>query len=388
MSDAHNGSGPRPATLLAQAGHFVDPATGAVVPPIHPATTYARTDDYAVRDGCRYSRDDNPGYGQVETVLARLEGGADALVFGSGVAAAQALLATLKPGDHMVAPTWAYHGVRKWIVRHCAHYGIELDLFDARQPDALEAAVRPGATRLVWIETPANPTWTVTDIELAAQAAHDAGARLVVDATVLTPVLCQPLAFGADYVLHSATKYLNGHSDVVAGALVTASADDAWQEVCAQRAGAGAVLGPFEAWLLLRGMRTLHLRMERVCANAMAIARHFAGHPALAEVLYPGLASHPGHGVAARQQNTTVGFGGMLSFRLKGGAAAAVALATATRLFLPATSLGGTESLIEHRKTIEGDASPVPDDLVRLSVGIEDAGDLIADLEQALDGVE
>ena len=387
MSDARNGQSPRPATLLAQAGHFVDPATGAVVPPIHPSTTYARTSDYTTRAGIEYSRDDNPSYGHVETVLARLEGGAEAMVFASGVAAAHALLATLKPGDHLVAPKWAYHGLRQWIIRHCEHYGIALDLFDARQADGLEAAVRPGQTKLVWIETPANPTWTVTDIALAAETAHEAGARLAVDATVLTPILCQPLAFGADYVMHSATKYLNGHSDVIAGALVTAAADDAWAQVRAQRAGAGAVLGPFEAWLLLRGMRTLHLRMERVCANALSVARQFADHPALIEVLYPGLASHPGHGVAARQQNTAVGFGGMLSFRLKGGPQAAVAFAAATRLFMPATSLGGVESLIEHRKTIEGAASPTPDDLVRLSVGIEDAGDLVADLEQALDGV-
>jgi cystathionine gamma-synthase len=248
--------------------------------------------------------------------------------------------------------------------------------------DGLAAAVEPGRTKLVWIESPANPTWPITDIAAAADIAHRAGAHLAVDSTVATPILTRPIELGADIVMHSATKYLNGHSDVVAGALVTARHDELWERIVAIRSGNGAVLGSFEAWLLLRGMRTLHLRVERASRTAQTIAEHFAGHARIVATLYPGLHSHPGHAVAARQMHG--GFGGMLSIRVAGGERAAIATAARVTVWKRATSLGGVESLIEHRASIEGAGSPAPPDLLRLSAGIEDAGDLIGDLEQAL----
>jgi cystathionine gamma-synthase len=238
---------------------------------------------------------------------------------------------------------------------------------------------------LIWIESPANPTWAITDIAAAAEIAHRAGARLAIDSTVATPMLTRPIELGADIVMHSATKYLNGHSDVVAGALVAARHDEFWERIAAIRTSNGAILGSFEAWLLLRGMRTLHLRLERCCGTAQAIAEHFVGHRRIAAVLYPGLPDCPGHAVAARQMHG--GFGGMLSIRVAGGESAAIAAAARVTVWKRATSLGGVESLIEHRASIEGPGSPAPPDLLRLSVGIEDAADLIGDLEQALAGV-
>jgi cystathionine gamma-synthase len=249
-------------------------------------------------------------------------------------------------------------------------------------PADVRAALRPGKTKLVWVETPANPLWTVTDIAATAQLAHDAGALLAVDSTVPTPVLTQPLALGADIVMHAATKYLNGHSDLIAGVLVTARDDDFWKRVKAVRAQLGGTLGSFEAWLLLRGMRTLYLRVRCASTSAQRIAEHFSKHPRVEAVLYPGLPGAGGHEIAKRQMSG--GFGGMLSLRTKGGEAAAIATAAHVQLWKRATSLGGTESLIEHRASVEGAGTPAPPDLLRLSVGIEDAGDLIADLEQAL----
>jgi cystathionine gamma-synthase len=257
-----------------------------------------------------------------------------------------------------------------------------VDFVDAASPDALAQAVCPGRTRLVWIETPANPLWTVTDIAGAAAIAHQAGAMLAVDSTAATPVLTRPLALGADLVMHSATKYLNGHSDVVAGSLTAARADEFWARLVAARSGGGAILGSFEAYLLLRGMRTLFPRVERACHSAQRIAEALARHPQVEAVLYPGLPTHPGHAVAARQM--TGGFGGMLSIRVRGGAEAAIAAASRVELWKRATSLGGVESLIEHRASVEGAGSPVPDDLLRLSVGIEDPQDLIDDIDAAL----
>jgi cystathionine gamma-synthase len=249
-------------------------------------------------------------------------------------------------------------------------------------PAAVQAALRPGKTKLVWVETPANPLWTVTDIAATAQAAHAAGALLAVDSTVATPVLSQPLALGADLVMHAATKYLNGHSDLIAGSLSTGADNEHWQRVRKVRAQIGGTLGSFEAWLLLRGLRTLHLRVRAACASAQRIAEHFDGHPQVRAVLYPGLPQFPGHEVAWRQM--AGGFGGMLSLRVQGGEAAAIAVAAQTQLWKRATSLGGTESLIEHRASVEGAGTPAPADLLRLSVGIEHVDDLIADLEQAL----
>jgi cystathionine gamma-synthase len=300
------------------------------------------------------------------------------------MAAIVAVLETLESGQHVVAPRIMYHGAQDWLRRLAERRGIALSLFDAADPTALPAAVRPGETAIVWIETPVNPTWDVIDIAGAAEAAHRAGAILAVDATASTPVLTRPLALGADLVFHSATKYLNGHSDLTAGILVTRVGDDRWEEIKLLRRLMGGVLGAFEAWLLLRGLRTLYLRVERASASALRIARHFEGHPKLTGALYPGLESHPGHAVAVRQM--TGGFGGMLSLLVAGDAEAARAIATRTRLFVPATSLGGVESLIEHRATIEGPHSQVPANLLRLSIGIEDPADLIADIEQALAG--
>lgn len=374
-----------PRSLAAQAGHFIDPATGAITPPVHPSTTFARDADYAPIGTTTYSRYHNPTYEQVERVAAELDEGAEALVFAAGMAAIAALFETVNTGQHMVAPTIMYHGAQDWLRRISEKRGIALSLFDAADPGALERAIRPGETAIVWIETPVNPTWDVIDIAAAAAAAHAAGAILAVDATVSTPVTTRPLDLGADLVFHSGTKYLNGHSDVTAGVLVTRQADARWQEIRLVRGLMGGVLGPFEAWLLLRGLRTLFVRFERASANALQIARHFEGHGKLEAVLYPGLESHPGHAIAKRQM--TAGYSGMLSLLVKGDAEDAKGVATRTALFVPATSLGGVESLIEHRATIEGPRSQVPRNLLRLSIGIEDARDLIADLEQALAAV-
>ncbi len=374
-----------PRSLAAQAGHFIDPATGAITPPVHPSTTFARDADYAPIGTTTYSRYHNPTYEQVERVAAELDEGAEALIFAAGMAAIAALFETVNTGQHMVAPTIMYHGAQDWLRRISEKRGIALSLFDAADPGALERAIRPGETAIVWIETPVNPTWDVIDIAAAAAAAHAAGAILAVYATVSTPVTTRPLDLGADLVFHSGTKYLNGHSDVTAGVLVTRQADARWQEIRLVRGLMGGVLGPFEAWLLLRGLRTLFVRFERASANAMEIARHFEGHGKLEAVLYPGLESHPGHAIAMRQM--TAGYSGMLSLLVKGDAEDAKGVATRTALFVPATSLGGVESLIEHRATIEGPRSQVPPNLLRLSIGIEDARDLIADLEQALAAV-
>ena len=277
-----------------------------------------------------------------------------------------------------------YHSLRRWIAAHAAEGHIAADFVDATSLDALRQAIVPGRTRLVWIETPSNPLWSITDIAGAAELAHAAGALLAVDSTAATPVLTRPLALGADLVMHSATKYLNGHSDVIAGSLTTARDDEFWQRLVAARSSGGAILGSLEAYLLLRGMRTLYPRVERACRSAQRIAECLVGNPNVAEVLYPGLPQHPGHEIAARQM--TGGFGGMLSIRVKGGEAAAIAAAARLRIWKRATSLGGVESLVEHRASIEGADSPVPPDLLRLSVGIEDPDDLIADLEAALGG--
>ncbi len=370
-------------TSIAQGMHFIDRTTGAVIPPLQPSTTFARDEDYQLLvPQHSYGRDDNPSFGPAERMLARLEDGEDALLFSSGMAAAMAVIQALKPGDHIVAPTIMYWGLRNWLKRFCDNWGLELDLFAPSDPDDLARKVKKGRTRIVWIETPCNPTWDVIDIAQAVNIARDAGARVVVDSTVATPVLTRPLELGADIVMHSATKYLNGHGDVVAGALVSARQDEFWERVCAVRAEGGAILGTFEAWLLQRGMRTLFLRVRRASESAMRIAHHFEGHKKLEAVLYPGLESHPGHVIAAGQMQG--GFGGMLSLRVKGGEKAALNVACKCSVFVRATSLGGVESLIEHRYSIEGANSPIPKDLLRLSIGIEDVTDLIEDLQQAL----
>lgn len=372
-----------PETISAQALHQIDSMTGGLSPAIHPSSTFVRDENYQLIDARHsYGRDENPGFAVAEKVLAELEGGSAALLFSSGMAAAMAVVQSLQPGDRIVAPKIMYWGLRNWLIKFCEHWGLRLDLFDTADPDALAKTVDKGKTKLVWIETPCNPTWDVIDIAAAAEIAHGIGAWLAVDSTVPTPVLTQPIKHGADIVMHSATKYLNGHCDVIAGALVTAKEDELWQRICQIRTEAGAILGSFEAWLLQRGMRTLFLRIRKACESAMAIAEHFEGHANLKAVMYPGLPNHPGHEIARRQMDG--GFGGMLSIRMKGGADSALAVVKRCKVFTRATSLGGVESLIEHRYSIEGKRSPIPKDLVRISIGIESVDDLIADLEQAL----
>ena len=379
MSEDHSTPGYRRATLAANFPGM-EAADGGVVPPWQPATTY-------VRGGNReftYLRDDGPVIATAEAQLAALEGAPEALLFASGMAAADAVFRALAPGAHVVVPDVMYWALNAWVKDQAAAGHLQVTGVDGTDLAAIAAAVRPGETQLVWIETPANPLWTVTDIAGAADIAHGAGARLAVDSTVATPILTRPIEQGADIVMHSATKYLNGHSDVLAGALATARDDDFWQRVRKVRTLGGAIVGSFEAWLLMRGMRTLSVRVARSSENAMALASWLTAQPGVAEVLYPGLAGHPGHVVAATQMQG--GFGGMLSVRVARGFNAAAKVAAATKLFREATSLGGVESLIEHRAPVEGPNSPCPDDLLRLSVGIEDIEDLKADLATALAG--
>jgi len=353
-----------------------------VVPPIHTATTYERAADGSYPGGRVYSRADNPTYDQAEALIASLEGAAAALLFASGQAAAAAVFMSLKPGDGVVAPRRMYWALRKWLLEFAAPWGLAVDFYENASTDELAATARARRPRLIWIETPANPTWDVTDIAAACEIGREVGATIAVDSTAATPMLTRPIELGAHIVMHSATKYLNGHSDVIAGALATARDDELWQRIRYARGGGGAVLGPFEAWLLLRGMRTLHLRVAAASANALAIARHFAAHPKLSHVLYPGLPAHPEHAVAAKQMRG--GFGGMMSLRVAGGESAAVAFAAKLRVFKRATSLGTVESLAEHRASVEGPGTLCPPDLVRLSIGIEHLEDLIGDIEQAL----
>ena len=372
----------KPKTVAAQMAGALEPVTGGVVPPVHVATTFIRDPDNQYRSGFSYGRPDNATVRQTEAVIAALEGGGEALLFASGMAAATTVVLALDPGAHVVAPREIYWGFRNWL-NGAVRFGYRVDLVDMSDLDQVKRAVT-SETRLVWIETPSNPLWGITDIAAVAEIAHAAGARLAIDSTAATPVLTQPLGLGADIVMHSATKYLNGHSDVVAGALVAAQSDELWQRIARVRSLHGAILGPFEAWLLMRGLRTLYPRVKAQSDAAALLATMLSRHAAVAEVLYPGLANHPGHDIAARQM--TGGFGGMLSIRVAGGEAAAIAAAARVKLWRRATSLGSVESLIEHRASVEGPDSPCPPDLVRLSVGLEDPEDLYADLDQALRG--
>ncbi|RLA14760.1 MAG: cystathionine gamma-synthase [Gammaproteobacteria bacterium] len=372
-------------SIVAQACHYIDAATGGLSVPIQTSTTYARDENYELMGDYSYSRHHNPTYDIVEQVAATLDGGAEAKVFASGMAAVAAVFETVNTGEHIVAPNIMYHGAQDWLRRISARRGIGLTLFDAHDIDDLKHAIKPGITSLVWIESPVNPTWDVIDIGVVAEITHYHEATLVVDSTVAPPVTTRALDHGADIVFHSATKYLNGHSDVIAGLLVTRECNERWEDIKLVRNLMGGVLGPFEAWLLLRGMRTLFLRFERASQNALKIALQLENHPALEKVLYPGLESHPGHEVAKRQMVN--GFGGMMSLLVKGDAEQAKKVATGTKLFVPATSLGGVESLIEHRASVEGPHSVVPKNLLRLSVGIENVDDLIADIEQSLDKI-
>ena len=369
-------------TLAAQAMGKIDATTMGIVPPIHVTTTFIRDDDNGYRKGNIYGRPDNATIREAESIIAMLESAPEALVFGSGMASAIACFLALAPGDHIVAPKVMYWALRNWLLTEGEHWGLKIDFVEMSNLAEVKAAVKKDRTKLVWIETPANPLWSITDIAAVAEIAHKAGAKLAVDSTCATPILSQPLALGADFVMHAATKYLNGHSDVLAGALACRVQDAYWDRIKMVRKTVGAILGPFEAFLLIRGMRTLDLRVHAACDNAMLLAEKFNRHPHVSEVLYPGLAASHGHAIAKRQM--IGGFGGMLSIRVKGGEAGAIRVAKEVQLWKRATSLGGVESLIEHRASIEGAGSPCPTDLLRLSAGIESGDDLFADLEQAL----
>jgi cystathionine gamma-synthase len=372
----------KPRTLAAQALGWEEHETHGVVTPIHVATTFIRDPDNQYRNGFVYGRPDNQTVRQCEALLAQLEEGAEAMLLGSGMSAATAIVMALPAGAHIVAPTVMYWALRNWLMNDAAVYGYRTTFVDTADLAAVKAAIEPGQTRLVWLETPSNPLWSVSDIAAISEAAHAAGAIVAVDSTVATPVFTRPLTLGADIVMHAATKYLNGHSDVVAGALVTREANDFWAKVRRVRSMHGQILGPFEAFLLMRGMRTLHVRVEAQARAALKLAERLKAHPMVAEVLYPGLTSHPQHALAARQMQG--GFSGMLSIRVKAGETAAISTAARVGLWKRATSLGGVESLVEHRASIEGAGSPCPTDLLRLSVGLEDIDDLYADLDRAL----
>jgi cystathionine gamma-synthase len=366
-------------TLAASALGAGEPTTRALTPAIHVATTYIRDEDSNYSTGFVYGRSDNISIHQAEALIAELEQASEAMLFSSGTAAATAVFLSLAP-THVVAPKIMYWGLRQWL-RDLPRYGHEVTFVDMSDLDAVRTAIIPGKTGLVWIETPSNPTWTITDIRAVSACAHLAGATVCVDSTVSTPVLTRPLDCGGDLVVHSATKYLNGHSDVVAGVIATDRRDAAWARIKDVRQRLGAFLGPFDAFLLLRGLRTLDLRIRAQCQTAALLAERLRVHPAVKTVLYPGLPDHPGHAIAVRQMNG--GFGGMLSIRL-GDRTEAITVAARVRLWRRATSFGGVESLIEHRASIEGRNSPCPDDLLRLSAGLEDPDELYRDLLQAL----
>lgn len=373
-----------PDTLAATALGWIDRETDAMAAPLRPSTSFLRDPENLGRAGRIFTRDDNPSYLQPEAVINALEGGGGCLLFASGMAAITSVFHRLRPGDHVILPVRVYSGLRDWLTHHGREWGLEVSYLPDYQPGTLEAAIIPGKTRMVWLETPSNPTWVVTDIRDTAEIAHSAGAIVAIDSTVSTPILTQPIRHGADIVVHSGSKYLNGHGDMMAGAAIVAPGrEDLLHDLQVLRNRYGTILGSFEAWLLLRGMRTLALRVRAASASALKIATFLEAHPAVARVLYPGLASHPGHAIAARQMQG--GFGGMLSFQLKGGEPFAMAVARNVRVIRQAISFGSTETVIEHRAGMEGPDTPTPRDLLRLSVGIENIDDLISDLAQALE---
>lgn len=371
-------------TLAIHAGQEPDPATGAVVPPIYQVSTYKQDGIGGLRGGYEYSRSANPTRTALEVCLAEIEAGARGLAFASGLAAEDALIRTVcKPGDHVIIPDDAYGGTYRLFAKVAEPWGVAFDPVPLGDAAAVRAAVRP-ETKLIWVETPTNPLLGIADIALLAGIAHDAGALLAVDNTFASPYLQRPLELGADVVVHSTTKYMGGHSDVVGGALIVSDAG-LGERLAFHQNAMGAVAGPFDAWLTLRGIKTLGVRMDRHCANAEKVADMLTRHPAVRQVLYPGLPDHPGHEVAAKQMRA---FGGMVSFRME-SEEAAVRVCERTKLFTLGESLGGVESLIEHpgrmtHASAAGSPLEVPSDLVRLSVGIEDAGDLLRDLELAL----
>ncbi|MER8068964.1 cystathionine gamma-synthase [Streptomyces sp. NPDC094034] len=384
MSDQHT-SEHHFETRAIHAGNTADPLTGAVVPPIYQVSTYKQDGVGGLRGGYEYSRSANPTRTALEENLAALEGGRRGLAFASGLAAEDCLLRTLlAPGDHVVIPNDAYGGTFRLFAKVVSRWGVDFSVADTSDPAAVRAALTP-RTKAIWVETPSNPLLNITDIAQLAGIARSAGAKLVVDNTFASPYLQQPLALGADVVVHSTTKYMGGHSDVVGGALIVDDSELA-DELAYHQNAMGAVAGPFDAWLVLRGIKTLAVRMDRHCENAARITEMLTSHPRVSKVLYPGLPEHPGHEVAAKQMKA---FGGMISFQVEDGEEAAVAVCDRAKLFTLGESLGGVESLIEHpgrmtHASAAGSALEVPADLVRLSVGIESGDDLLADLQQAL----
>lgn len=383
MSDRSNHGSSHPETIAVQALGTIDRVTGGVVPPLQPSTTFAREADYSLMvPGNVYARDDAPTVREAEDIITALEKAEVARLFASGMAAIATLLRAAASGP-VVIQNGIYYGTQLFAHRALAEHGVDVRWFDGDDLDTLAAALADGAPTLVFAESPSNPWLTVVDITACAKLAHAHGAKLAVDSTAATPILSTPLTLGADYVVHSATKSLNGHSDVLAGVIATNDVDSPlWAEICRERHDAGAVLGAFEAWLLIRGMRTLGVRVHAASANASAIAGFLAGHRAVETVRYPGLVGHPQHAIAQRQM--TGGFGSLLSFDVRGGEEAALGMAGRLQRIVRATSLGGVESLIEHRKSVENPMTNMPGGLLRLSVGIEHVQDLLDDLDQAL----
>ena len=371
-----------PDTLAVHGAHGPDAATGAVAPPIYLSTTFERSADGSLPHGFIYARDANPNRMALERVLAALEAGAAAAAFSSGQAATMAVFQALSPGDHVVLPESVYYGTRKLMDQVFGRWGLTMTGADMRDAENVAGAIRP-RTRLVWVETPSNPLLAVADIARIATLAHDAGARCAVDNTWATPIGQRPLDLGADLVMHSTTKYLGGHGDVMGGAIVAREDDDFFQRVRLVQTAGGAIAAPFDCWLVVRGIKTLPHRVRAHSANAMAIASFLEAHANVEAVHYPGLASHRGHDIAARQMTA---FGGMVSVQVRGGREASLRTKARVRVFTRATSLGGPESLIEHRASVESPDSGTPDNLLRLSIGLEHADDLIADLDQALTG--
>ena len=368
-------------TLAVHKGRMVDPSTRAVTPPLHMSTTFERDADGSYPQGYVYGRSDNPNRRLLEECVAALEVGEDAAAFSSGMAAIMSVFQALRPGDHVVAPLDIYHGTARLLREIMAPWGLRATFVDMSEPEAVIGAIGD-STRMLFIETPSNPLLKITDVAAVANFARERGIHTVCDNTWATPVLQRPLEFGVDLVVHSSTKYLGGHGDVTGGVVVAARREELFERIRQVQQDGGAVPSPFDCWLLLRSIRTLPYRVRAHTRNAARIAEFLAGHPRVAEVFYPGLTPHPGHETARRQMQD---FGGMLSFRVKGGRDAAFAVAARTRLFTRATSLGSYESLIEHRASIEGPESATPQDLLRVSVGLENAEDLVADLAQALE---
>lgn len=368
-------------TIAVHAGMHIDPETGAVAPPIHLSTTFERSPEGGASRGFEYIREANPTGARLEEALAAIDSAAAALAFSSGMAAGAALLQALPRGSHVLLPDDSYYAFRALAKEFASGWGLTFGIVPMESAEAVAAAMTD-STRLVWVETPSNPLMKIVDVRALAGIAHARGARLLVDGTFATPALQRPVELGADFVLHSTTKYLGGHTDVQGGALAFARRDELFERVAEVRTLVGGVASPFNSWLVMRGIRSLAARMRVHCENAAAVARFLSEHPAVEKVFYPGLPGHPGHAVAARQMSA---FGGMLSFLVRGGREEALRVAARARLFTRATSLGGVESLIEHRASSEGPGSTTPQNLLRLSAGLEHSADLVTDLRSALE---